>query len=67
MHRLIFGGSVLPIGLAFVVAVVVAVNLPHSWAGLLYVAALLAIGIGGIRASFKLRRKSKAGVKSDAF
>ena len=67
MHQLITGGGVLLIGLAFFVAIVVVVNLPHSWVGLLYVVALLAIGIGGIRAGAKLRRKSEAAIKNDAF
>ena len=67
MHHLITVGGVLLIGLAFLVAIVVVVNLPHSWAGLLYVVALLVIGIGGIRAGAKLRRKSEAAIKSDAF
>ena len=67
MHQLVTVGGVLLIGLAFVVAIIVVVNLPHSWAGLLYVVALLVIGIGGIRAGAKLRRKSEAAVNSDAF
>ncbi len=67
MHRLITVGGIFLIGLAFFVAIVVIINLPHSWAGLLYVAALLVIGIGGIRAGAKLRRKSEAAVKSNAF
>jgi hypothetical protein len=67
MHQLVTAGGVLLIGLAVVVAIVVAVNLPHSWAGLLYVVALFVMGIAGIRAGGKLRRKSEAAVRTDAF
>ena len=67
MSRLIFLGGVFLIALAFFVAIIVVANLPHSWVGFLYVVALLAAGIGGIRASSKLKGKSEARVKSDAF
>jgi len=67
MHRLITAGGVFLMGLAFFVAIVVVVNLPHSWAGLFYVGALLVMGIGALRAGAKLRRKSEAAIKSDAF
>ncbi len=67
MHQLVTAGGVLLIGLAVVVAIVVVVNLPHSWAGLLYVVALSVMGVAGIRAGGRLRRKREAAIKTDAF
>jgi hypothetical protein len=67
MSQLFTLGGVLLLGLAFVVAGVVAVNLPASWVGLIYVGALLVLGIAGIRKGAKLRREGERGAKNDAF
>ena len=66
--RVMSVGGALLIGLAVVVAgIVLAIGVRTAWAGLIYVVALLALGMTGIRTGARLRRKRELAGRSDAF